>query len=449
MFKRVITVVFWASLVLALSGAKKADEDGPEVRWHHPYLKDHRFDYDHGRDTPRDPKDFKLYYESLDVAYEFTASRETIYTLQYVLHYKDVDLVPQVLYLDTLDSSRQAEVVEFEATFASGGLTEALDASRLQEVSADADGDRSVYGDTRLGLVVPRHRPGILSVKLRVRQAPRSGVEDYFAGRLAVQRGPPCVSRTISFTAPALADRHLIEVRGDEPVLRIFEARSDGDRRAWTGTVSLTVGDYLRVELRGVLDGARGADLRGSWLRTVAAGKAKKGKKTPDSERDRAFVRRALGLTDAGAGTVEAPNKAPTRAILTALYSRRAELLAGDGVRALTVPLPFGPHLSRLVLSEPRIEPIRVYPMERTIDLLFHTPGGYTLAGLPEGESVTAGPLDVSVAWSEEPEGARMKLRYAVGARHLSPDLVGEANRAVALLRAASRPTLLYLEAAP
>ncbi len=248
-------------------------------------------------------------------------------------------------------------------------------------------------------------------------------------------------------TSPSVADRHFIELGADGPTLRTFEVRADLERSDWTGTVSLTAGDYLKVELSGQLDGARGLRVRRNWLRAVAAAKASKGKKRPASERDRAFVKSVLNLRDAGAGTVEAPKKAPTRVALTAVYSRPAELLSGDGLRTLMVRLPLRSPLAALVLSEPRTEPISVRPAERTIDLLFRTPDGYTLAGLPAGDSVIEGPLEVSASWSEDPEGARLKLRTVVNARYLDPALVGATNRAAELLRKTAYPTLLYLEA--
>ncbi len=201
MFRRPVPIALFAALVLPLSGAKKADEEAVEVTWQHPYLKDYRFDYDHNRKEPLDPKKFTVHYESLDTSFEFLESRETISTQEYVLRYKDVDVVPQMLYLDTLDSARGAEVIEFEASFTSAGLTEKLDRSQVLEVSAD-DGGRYVDGDTALALVVPRHRLGTLTVKLRVRQDPFEGGQGYFAGFIPVPAGRTCATRSISITVP-------------------------------------------------------------------------------------------------------------------------------------------------------------------------------------------------------------------------------------------------------
>lgn len=251
-------------------------------------------------------------------------------------------------------------------------------------------------------------------------------------------------------TSNSLANRHLVVVDADAPTLRTFEGSAEGWRDSSTAVVDAVPGDYTRIQMDTTYHGIRAVTHGVSWdVNTRAEAKKKAKKRRAESERQRAFVAGKFGVGAIATGEVVVDKKNPESLTLKASYSRPSEGLRGEGVKAATYPLPWSFPLRDLVLSTPREAPIRLEQQARDVEVVFRTPEGYSLAGLPPGGEAKAedGSVAVTVAWSEVEGGAKLTIGYRVHEIQLAPEQAEVVNRAAELLRAVHRPTLLYLEA--
>ena len=187
---------------VAPAAKKKKDEDENKIDWKHPWASDRYFDYmdeDWSKLDPR--KEHDLFFDEAHTTWEQQADGRHRYTWDIVLKVNEPDSMPAIMGLEYLDASRNTEIVEFEASYTSGGRVRKLGRDRLIETSID-NGELYITGSRVLGLLVPRDEPGLLKVRFVGVQDPIGGAEEYFGGNVIVQPGPSAAKRTITLKVP-------------------------------------------------------------------------------------------------------------------------------------------------------------------------------------------------------------------------------------------------------
>ena len=263
-------------------------------------------------------------------------------------------------------------------------------------------------------------------------------------GRFVVLRGS-----FLALTGESVAElAGLHAIRLDEqPTATQFGAGAELNHHRWTGTVELTVGDYLKFDLRGDLQGSEAATYREGYTDRLSRWKdADKKHRSSASERDREFVGAWVFEREISLGTVEPVGKRLDAVILNAIFSRSAEVQRGEGVVSLVIPIPLEPELEGVVSLGERHRPLRLEPVDVGIDLLVKTPEGHSLAGLPAPRTISEGPVRVEWSWEEDPAGARLRLQYRVDAAILEPALAGAVHSAAELVRRAMDGYVLFVE---
>jgi hypothetical protein len=249
-----------------------------------------------------------------------------------------------------------------------------------------------------------------------------------------------------SESAENIAGRHALLLDGGAEA-RQFAATADLNRHRWTGTVELTIGDYLKYEISGELQGSQAAVYRQDYAGTVASWqKRKRSSRGSESERDRGFVGRKVFHRDISLGTVEPVGKRLDAVSVSAIFSRAAEVQRGEGVVSLVVPLPLGPQLEGVVSLGERHRPFELSPVDVAVDFLIKTPEGHSVAGLPEPRAVTDGPVRVASSWESAPDGVRLKFEYRVDAAVLDPQFATSVHAAGELVRQAVDGYVLFVK---
>lgn len=247
-------------------------------------------------------------------------------------------------------------------------------------------------------------------------------------------------------SAARLAGLHAIQL-DDAPKATRFQAAAALNHHRWTGTVELTVGDYLKYTLDAALQGSQAATLReGHTDRVHGWKRAIKKRRRSESERDRTYIGQKLLRRDISLGTVEPVGQRLDAVTVGMIFSRAAEVQRGEGVVSLVVPLPLRPELEHIVSLGERHRPLKLEPVDVGIDLLVKTPEGHALAGLPASRTISEGPVRVEWSWEADPEGVRMRLQYRVDGAVLEPEFAGAVHAAAELVRRAMDPYLLFVE---
>ena len=263
-------------------------------------------------------------------------------------------------------------------------------------------------------------------------------------GRFVVLRGEFLALSEGSATD--LAGRNAI-VLEDSPRAMRFNATGALNRQRWSGSADLTVGDYLKFELVGELEGSRAASLREGYTSRLTSWKQQEKRYRPTpAERDRTFIGGWVFSRNISVGSLEAASGRLDAVTVSAIFSRSAEVQRGEGVVSMVLPLPFEPELEDVVSLGERHRPLALQPVDVAVDLLVKTPPGHRLAGLPEPERVQDGPIAVELSWEEDPAGARLHLAWTVDDAVLDPSLGAPVHRAAELMRRAVNAYVLFVK---
>jgi len=211
------------SVAVAKKKKDKDEDDEPKVDWKHPWASDRYFDYEDedwsGKSNPR--KDSDLFYDEVHTTLEQLADGRHRTEWEVVLKVNEPESLPALLPVERLDAGRNTEILEFEATYTSGGRVRELGEDRLLEVSPE-EGSLYITGDRVLGLLLPRDEPGLLKIRMVAVQDPIGGTEEYFGGSVVVQEHARAALRTITLKVPEASrlwfNRRFFRLKAEETV---------------------------------------------------------------------------------------------------------------------------------------------------------------------------------------------------------------------------------------
>jgi len=259
--------------------------------------------------------------------------------------------------------------------------------------------------------------------------------------------GEPSTASELKESHPELAGRWAMTLDG-EPRLVRFPERDGLATYDVVGTMTATSGSSLILSLDRTYGGATGATLDTLWGDELAEW-AERDRRTRDSkaETERAFANEYLLRHEASDVEIDVDRAAGTFT-LGARTSRRGLVQHADEVVVVAPPVDLDEDLLWLVNKGdggPRSADFELSVLHDTLDIEIVGPPGTRLAGLPPAADVVAGPVSLSVRWTETENGARLEYVYRISQRIVPAAHADGLHRVGEELRRLRRTRLLFV----
>ncbi len=216
-----------------------------------------------------------------------------------------------------------------------------------------------------------------------------------------------------------------------------------------SGTMTPTAGTNLILDVHRRYHGASGAALRTLWLdRKARWAEQPRDSRDTEGQESRDFAAEVLFGHAVSRSDIDVAGNDGSLFELDAAYPRAGLVQRGDDVVVVALPVGVPEELLTLVGPEEGRERSADYALALTddeVDIEVIAPRGTRLAGLPEPLEVTAGPVALSVRWSETDRGVRLRYRCIVGSRVVSAAYARDLERVGEELRRLRRMRLLFV----
>ncbi|MCO4772310.1 MAG: hypothetical protein KDA24_19910 [Deltaproteobacteria bacterium] len=236
---------------------------------------------------------------------------------------------------------------------------------------------------------------------------------------------------------------------GDRPELVRFPDLAGLETYVLSGTMTPTSGSTLVLDLTHTYRGASGAALRRMWqdrrARWATQPSAERGSESTEA---REFAQEVLFGHEVGRTRITAPRDDGALFELSTGYSRGGLVQRSEEVVVVALPVDLHDELIWLVGPEAGRQRAADYALSLTddeVELEVIAPRGTKLVGLPQPVDVSAGPVSLSVAWSETDKGARLQYRFVVGERLVPASHAKDLERVSEELRRLQRTRLLFV----
>lgn len=185
----------------SIGAAAKGADDGPAIRWNHPWVPRRYFDYRHERWRHIKEADLGVLIEDATERYTYGAKGSVEHHQSYTMRVRDPDWLPEFWHLVTRSPLRETRILEFDVTWEYAGRTRVFGEADLIEYT-QAPGATYISDDVGLWLPLDRSKPGVLRVSVTTRDGPHVGFEEYIGNQELLQLGPYVKSRTLIIEAP-------------------------------------------------------------------------------------------------------------------------------------------------------------------------------------------------------------------------------------------------------
>jgi hypothetical protein len=250
---------------------------------------------------------------------------------------------------------------------------------------------------------------------------------------------------TLTGSTPALAGRWALHLDGQEPHAERFDSSASLRQAHREGTLTPTGNDSTKFAVVLGLAGYQALAWRESWQEWLVTWREAPPLRRRDIEDwEGRFVGSKLGRK-LSAGRVKLPDEAD-RLTLVAHYGEPGTMYRGEGLTTMQVPLVLHPELSTLTPARRRHSDFDLRLADDRWLLQIAPPHNHRLVGLPPDESFSEGPLEVTVDWERQGDGARLDYRLLVSQKRVPASSAEAVWEVAAIVRRLQRTRLLFVQ---